>query len=108
MIAVETQHDPVNGVVRLTIADNGPGIPPGEREKVFRRLYRLERSRSTPGTGLGLSLVNAIAELHDAPIRLEDAEPPAKKAVPAQRIVGKDRHSLTETPLSRITRTARA
>jgi signal transduction histidine kinase len=59
----------------VAMEDNGPGIPPEEREKVFRRLYRLERSRSTPGTGLGLSLVNAIAELHDAPIRLEDAEP---------------------------------
>jgi signal transduction histidine kinase len=59
----------------VTMEDNGPGIPPEEREKVFRRLYRLERSRSTPGTGLGLSLVKAIAELHEASIRLEDAGP---------------------------------
>ena len=59
----------------VTLEDNGPGIPVDEREKVFRRLYRLERSRSTPGTGLGLSLVKAIADRHDIPVVLEDAAP---------------------------------
>ncbi|GLQ82480.1 two-component sensor histidine kinase [Mesorhizobium huakuii] len=57
------------------VADNGPGIPPDEREKVFQRLYRLDHSRSTPGSGLGLSLVRAIADLHGASIALEDCEP---------------------------------
>ncbi len=57
------------------VADNGPGIPAGEREKVFQRLYRLETSRTTPGSGLGLSLVRAIAELHGASIALEDRHP---------------------------------
>lgn len=57
------------------VEDNGPGIPPDEREKVFRRLYRLERSRTSPGTGLGLSLVRAIADIHDASVILEDANP---------------------------------
>ncbi|MGN6584323.1 MAG: sensor histidine kinase [Rhizobiaceae bacterium] len=57
------------------VEDGGPGIPVEEREKVFRRLYRLERSRSTPGTGLGLSLVKAIADLHDVQIVLDDAQP---------------------------------
>lgn len=70
---IATSRSPDDLVVAME--DNGPGIPPEEREKVFRRLYRLERSRSTPGTGLGLSLVKAIAELHDAPIRLEGAGP---------------------------------
>jgi signal transduction histidine kinase len=55
--------------------DTGPGIPAGEREHVFRRLYRLERARSTPGSGLGLSLVAAIAELHGARVELADNEP---------------------------------
>jgi signal transduction histidine kinase len=55
--------------------DNGLGIPPDEREKVFQRLYRLERSRTSPGTGLGLSLVRAIAEIHEANVILEDAQP---------------------------------
>ena len=54
------------------VADNGPGIPAQEREKVFQRLYRLETSRTTPGSGLGLSLVRAIADLHGASIALED------------------------------------
>ncbi len=59
----------------LTVADNGPGIPEGERDKVRRRLYRLERSRTTPGHGLGLSLVEAIAQLHGAELALSDNDP---------------------------------
>jgi signal transduction histidine kinase len=57
------------------VEDNGPGIPPDEREKVFQRLYRLERSRTSPGTGLGLSLVRAIADIHDARVTLGGANP---------------------------------
>jgi signal transduction histidine kinase len=59
----------------LVIADRGPGIPIEARGKVFQRFYRLESSRTTPGSGLGLSLVAAIAELHEIGIRLEDNEP---------------------------------
>jgi signal transduction histidine kinase len=59
----------------VTLSDTGPGIPLEERENVFRRLYRLERARSTPGSGLGLSLVAAIAELHDATVSLGDNAP---------------------------------
>jgi len=55
--------------------DTGPGIPEDERNNVFRRLYRLERARSTPGSGLGLSLVAAIAELHGASVELHDNKP---------------------------------
>ena len=58
-----------------TISDNGPGIPDAEREKVFRRLYRLEKSRTTRGSGLGLSLVSVIAELHGAQVKLSDNNP---------------------------------
>lgn len=58
-----------------TVSDNGPGIPAEERERVFQRLYRLDSSRSTPGSGLGLSLVRAIADLHGASITLEDCRP---------------------------------
>jgi signal transduction histidine kinase len=57
------------------VVDTGPGIPPDERAKVFRRFYRLERSRTTPGSGLGLSTVAAIAELHHAAIELVDNKP---------------------------------
>ena len=59
----------------LTVADNGPGIPEDERDKVFRRLYRLEKSRTTPGSGLGLALVKAIADVHGAQIELADNHP---------------------------------
>ena len=60
---------------RIVIADTGPGIPESARERVFQRFYRLEESRSTPGNGLGLSLVAAVAKLHDAEIRLSDGNP---------------------------------
>jgi signal transduction histidine kinase len=63
------------GKVIASISDNGPGIPAEEREKVFRRLYRRESSRTTPGNGLGLSMVAAIAKLHDAQIELSDNAP---------------------------------
>jgi signal transduction histidine kinase len=59
----------------LTIADDGPGIPEGERERVFRRFYRLDRSRGTSGSGLGLSLVAAIAEIHGIAVQLANNNP---------------------------------
>lgn len=61
--------------IEVSVADNGPGIPAGMREKVFQRFYRLESSRTTEGTGLGLSLVAAIAHLHEASIELLDNAP---------------------------------
>jgi signal transduction histidine kinase len=65
----------------LLIADNGPGIPADAHEAVFRRFYRLERARSTPGHGLGLSVVSAIAELHGARIALSDNDPGTRIAI---------------------------
>lgn len=59
----------------IEVADNGPGIPAPEHDKVFDRFYRLDRSRSTSGSGLGLAMVKAIAGLHGLTIRLEDAKP---------------------------------
>lgn len=67
-------HDEPGGF-RAELSDDGPGIPAKEREKVFRRLYRLERARSTSGSGLGLTLAAAIADLHDARIALGDHAP---------------------------------
>lgn len=64
-----------SGAAILDVADDGPGIPESEREKVFRRFYRLEASRTTPGSGLGLSIVKAIAELHGATIEAADNRP---------------------------------
>ena len=59
----------------LTVSDNGPGIPAEERAKVFQRLYRLDKSRTTSGSGLGLSLVKAVADLHAAEIAVGENAP---------------------------------
>ena len=72
-ITVAVGH--ADGHPTLAVTDTGPGIPAEERGNVLRRLYRLERSRTTPGSGLGLSLVAVIADLHDATLTLEDAGP---------------------------------
>jgi signal transduction histidine kinase len=65
----------------VTISDNGPGIPAREKAKVFQRFYRLDSSRGTPGCGLGLALVSAIAGLHGIAIRLGDADPQGLRAI---------------------------
>jgi signal transduction histidine kinase len=59
----------------LAVTDRGPGIPGAERNHVLRRFYRLERSRNSPGNGLGLSLVAAVAKLHGAHIEMADNAP---------------------------------
>ncbi len=59
----------------IVIADNGPGIPPEFRNKVFEKFFRLEQSRHTKGNGLGLSLVAAVARIHNAQVTLEDNHP---------------------------------
>ena len=64
--------------VTVEIADQGPGIPESEHKHVFQRFVRLDASRHTSGTGLGLALVAAIAELHDANITLADNRPGLK------------------------------
>ena len=60
---------------RLSVVDDGPGVASAEHDRLFDRFYRLERSRSTPGSGLGLALVAAIAKLHGARVVLGDAGP---------------------------------
>ncbi|SLN62554.1 sensor histidine kinase [Oceanibacterium hippocampi] len=59
----------------LAVADSGPGIPAADRERVLQRFVRLDASRGTPGSGLGLSLVAAVARLHGAALALADNEP---------------------------------
>jgi signal transduction histidine kinase len=65
----------------IVVADQGPGVVSTDREKVFRRFYRCEQSRTTPGSGLGLTLAQAIADLHDAEISLRDNNPGLKVVV---------------------------
>jgi signal transduction histidine kinase len=64
-----------SGGAELTVADTGPGIPPDAYQQVFQRFFRLEVSRSTPGSGLGLSLVEAVAHLHGIAIGVSDNSP---------------------------------
>ena len=59
----------------ISVADRGPGIPLDERKHVLKRFYRIERSRSSPGNGLGLSLVAAVAQLHGARIDMQNNGP---------------------------------
>ena len=75
------------------VADNGPGIPAPARRKAPQRFYRVEGSRSTPGSGLGLSLVAAIAELHGAALELHDHAPGLRVTLtfPAERPGGAER-----------------
>jgi signal transduction histidine kinase len=82
------KYTPAGGCVTLTVkgpegergacvsvADTGPGIPAEQRESVLRRFVRLEASRSSPGNGLGLSLVDAVARLHGARLEMDDNRP---------------------------------
>jgi signal transduction histidine kinase len=80
------RHTPAGTHIRLSLAaasdgiaasvsDDGPGVPPEDRDKVTRRFYRGSTSRTAEGHGLGLSLVAAIAQLHSATLVLADAEP---------------------------------
>ena len=59
-------------VPSVTVTDTGPGIPAEQREHAKQRFVRLDEQRSTPGSGLGLSLVDAVAKLHDARLELTD------------------------------------
>jgi signal transduction histidine kinase len=61
--------------IEIAIADHGPGIAVADRERALKRFGRLDESRTQPGTGLGLSLVAAVARLHGGTLRLEDNKP---------------------------------
>ena len=63
------------GRIGVAVTDDGPGIPPEEREAVLRRFHRLEKSRHTPGSGLGLSLVAAVAKLHGLTLIINSSYP---------------------------------
>jgi signal transduction histidine kinase len=75
-VSLRLQRD--GDTAEITVGDTGPGIAEGERGKVGQRFYRGESSRSTPGSGLGLSLVEAVARLHRAALVLDDNAPGLK------------------------------
>lgn len=71
----------VGAGVELSVADDGLGVPEEERAKIFRRFYRCDAARSSPGTGLGLSLVAAVAKLHGAVVLADDNRPGLRVSV---------------------------
>ncbi|PWE17159.1 two-component sensor histidine kinase [Marinicauda salina] len=75
-----------SGEVEISVTDTGPGVPAGERERVLERFVRLEKSRSQPGVGLGLSLVHAIAEVHGARLSLDDGPGEVDGSGPGLRV----------------------
>ena len=90
------KYTPTGGVVRLelmadtkrvyfTLKDSGPGIPAADRERVLQRFVRLEKAAEIPGTGLGLSLVAAVAKLHRATLELGDNQPGLKVTLTFRR-----------------------
>jgi two-component system nitrogen regulation sensor histidine kinase NtrY len=70
-IDIETQHDPGNNLVRILVVDDGPGIPPAEREKLFLPYYSTKRR----GSGLGLAIVRRIVAEHGGSIEVSDNAP---------------------------------
>jgi signal transduction histidine kinase len=82
----------------LVVADNGPGIPAEERTRVTERFVRLESSRNSPGTGLGLSLVAAVARMHEAELKFEDNHPGLRVSLSFQRVAEEPRAVKTASP----------
>ena len=95
-VAVELEKSPDGP--QLIVSDTGPGIPAEERLRVTERFVRLESSRNSPGTGLGLSLVAAVARLHDAELVLEDNRPGLRAVL---RFKGVEPAVRTAKPASR-------
>ena len=83
-IVVKTSTD--KDQVVLTVSDHGPGIPAGDRSRVVERFVRLEQSRSQPGSGLGFSLVSAVARLHGGELKLEDNAPGLRARIALPRM----------------------
>jgi signal transduction histidine kinase len=77
-VAVLRRND---GTAQISVSDNGPGIADSEKNKVVERFYRGDASRGTPGVGLGLSLVQAVAKLHGSALELADQNPGLRVAL---------------------------
>ena len=73
--ALELVAQPVNGIVLIVVADRGPGIAEQDRIRATERFFRGEAARHTSGSGLGLALVAAVAQLHGGTLNLEDNNP---------------------------------
>lgn len=72
-VVITTTDDPAQATI--TVADDGPGIPPDERDRVVERFVRLDNARTLPGGGLGLTMVRAVARLHGGDLALAETDP---------------------------------
>jgi len=99
LITVEVRKEGEEAI--FEVGDSGIGIPDSEKEQVFQRFYRVAKSRSLPGNGLGLSLVSAVAEIHQGTIRLSDhfegAESPGLKVTISMPAYSASRKRLKDT-----------
>jgi len=73
--SVEISGRATSSAIILRVSDSGPGMSEPDRERIFQRFFRGEKSRSSPGNGLGLALVKAIADMHDTSMSVSDNEP---------------------------------
>lgn len=73
LVSAEARSE--NDLIVIEVGDHGPGIPEQDRQRALKRFVRLEQSRTEPGTGLGLSLVAAVARMHGGTVELDDNEP---------------------------------
>jgi signal transduction histidine kinase len=89
LVTADTEQDRIV----LTVSDHGPGIPSADRSRVVDRFVRLERSRSLPGSGLGLSLVSAVARLHGGELKLEDNAPGLRARISLPRAAAPPRQA---------------
>ena len=87
-------------MAEIVVTDRGPGVPVSERERVLDRFVRLEASRSEPGSGLGLSLVSAVARLHGGHLQLQDNQPGLRVvlSLPAEGSAGLNGAQARATP----------
>ena len=88
VVTVGLSRDAETGRARLSVSDQGPGIPEGDRQRVLQRFVRLEGARNRPGSGLGLSFVAAVASLHEASLELEDMNPGLRVSLELASIAG--------------------
>lgn len=110
------KYTPENGIITLKtykkdqqwfvdITDNGPGIPQDEYEKVVQRFYRLEKSRTTPGSGLGLALVFAVLKLHKFKLDFSDNNPGLKVTVSMQNDISTSDFKRSQKELRQVEQT---
>jgi signal transduction histidine kinase len=102
--AVDIAVEPRGAAVAIIVADHGRGVAPEDRERALQRFVRLEKSRSRPGAGLGLSLVAAVARVHGGSVRLEDNAPGLRAVIE----IPMDRHRIDQTPARDATSSAPA